>query len=104
MSDNETAKTVLKVSNVSKTFNLPHEKHQGLKQLIISTLQGKRNSGYEKQRVLKDISFEVNEGDFFGIVGRNGSGKSTLLKIISGIYEPDGGKLEINGSLVPFIE
>ena len=43
-------------------------------------------------------------GDFFGIVGRNGSGKSTLLKIISGIYVPDGGSVEVNGTLVPFIE
>lgn len=51
-----------------------------------------------------DINFEVHQGDFFGIVGRNGSGKSTLLKLISGIYVPDSGRIEVKGKLVPFIE
>jgi ABC-2 type transport system ATP-binding protein len=67
-------------------------------------LNGKRKKGYEKQHVLKSVSFEINKGDFFGIVGRNGSGKSTLLKILSGIYTPDSGIVQKVGSLVPFIE
>ena len=54
--------------------------------------------------VLKDISFEVHKGDFFGIVGQNGSGKSTLLKIISQIYTPNTGSVQVEGKLVPFIE
>ena len=54
--------------------------------------------------MLKDISFEVRQGDFFGIVGRNGSGKSTLLKIISQIYVPEKGSVSVKGKLVPFIE
>ncbi len=94
----------LSVKNVSKTFKLPHERHSGLKQSLISKLGGKHRKGYEEQHVLKDISFEVKKGEFFGIVGRNGSGKSTLLKLISNIYEPDSGKIKINGSLTPFIE
>lgn len=94
----------VKVDKLNKIFKLPHERHSGLKQLIINTLQGKAERGYEKQHVLKDISFEVKKGDFFGIVGRNGSGKSTLLKILSGIYTPNNGSVTINGSLVPFIE
>ena len=53
---------------------------------------------------MKDISFEVEKGDFYGIVGRNGSGKSTLLKIISEIYIPEKGKVTIDGKLVSFIE
>ena len=60
--------------------------------------------GYKEQHVLKDISFEVEKGDFFGILGRNGSGKSTLLKIISQIYEPEHGSVTVNGKLVSFIE
>lgn len=95
---------VVRVSGVSKSFKLPHEQHAGLKQAITSILSHKRKRGFEIQDALKDISFEVKKGDFFGIVGRNGSGKSTLLKILSGIYEPSKGTVEVNGSLVPFIE
>lgn len=94
----------IRVKSLNKTFKLPHERHSGLKQLLINTITGKAEKGYEKQHVLKDVSFEVYRGDFFGIVGRNGSGKSTLLKILAGIYTPDSGEVEINGSLVPFIE
>jgi ABC-2 type transport system ATP-binding protein len=59
---------------------------------------------YEKQEVLKGISFDIKKGEFFGIVGRNGSGKSTLLKLLAGIYTPDRGAIQINGKLTPFIE
>ncbi len=94
----------VKVEHLSKSFRLPHESHSGIKQLIINVFSGKHTKGYEEQHVLKDISFEVNKGDFFGIVGRNGSGKSTLLKLLAGIYTPDRGAIEIYGSLVPFFE
>lgn len=92
----------LKVEHVSKSFHLPNEKASGIKQAFINRMRGVK--GYTKQEVLKDISFEVKKGDFFGIVGRNGSGKSTLLKLISQIYTPNSGKITVNGSLVPFIE
>lgn len=92
----------LKVEHVSKSFHLPTEQSSSIKQVFINRMRGVK--GYTKQEVLKDISFEVKKGDFFGIVGRNGSGKSTLLKLISQIYTPDSGKITVNGSLVPFIE
>lgn len=92
------------VKDLYKSFRLPHENHNGIKQLILSVFSGKRKKGYEEQKVLQDISFEIKKGDFYGIVGRNGSGKSTLLKLISGIYTPDKGSVSINGSLTPFIE
>lgn len=94
--------TVLKVDHVSKYFKLPTEQATGLKQAFINWTKGIK--GYRKQQVLDDISFEVKKGDFFGIVGRNGSGKSTLLKLISGIYYPNGGSIQVKGKLVPFIE
>lgn len=92
----------LKVDHVEKYFKLPTEHSSEIKQVFINWTRGIK--GYKKQKVLKDISFTVNKGDFFGIVGRNGSGKSTLLKVISGIYPPNNGKIEINGTLIPFIE
>jgi len=87
---------------IKKSFKLPHEKQSSVKSIFVNLFRGKRS--YEKQNVLKGVSFEVKHGEFFGIVGRNGSGKSTLLKILAGIYTPTKGSVKINGKLVPFIE
>lgn len=92
----------IKVTGVSKSFKLPHEKSTSIKGALVGLFRTKRT--YEKQEVLKDISFEIKKGEFFGIVGRNGSGKSTLLKLLAGIYTPDKGHIQINGKLTPFIE
>ena len=96
------SKYALEVKHVSKSFRLPTEQANGIKQAFVNWSKGVK--GYREQHVLKDISFKVEKGDFFGIVGRNGSGKSTLLKIISQIYTPEKGSVKVNGSLVPFIE
>ncbi|MEK7599569.1 MAG: ABC transporter ATP-binding protein [Patescibacteria group bacterium] len=93
----------IKVDNVSKNFVLPHEKVSSVKSLFTSSTK-KRDKGKETQHALKDISFEIKKGEFFGIVGRNGSGKSTLLKILAGIYQPTVGSVSTKGKLVPFIE
>ncbi|HJP96895.1 MAG TPA: ABC transporter ATP-binding protein [Candidatus Saccharimonadales bacterium] len=95
-------KAIVTVDKVSKTFKLPHEKRSGVKQIFVDVF--KHKSGFESQQVLKDISFEIEEGDFFGIVGRNGSGKSTLLKLLANIYTANKGNVQVNGSLTPFIE
>lgn len=93
---------VLDVNHVEKWFKLPTEQASGLKQAFINWTKGIK--GYEKQQVLKDMTFQVHRGEFFGIVGRNGGGKSTLLKIISQIYYPNSGSVHVEGKLVPFIE
>lgn len=93
----------ISVENVSKNFKLPHEKADSVKSLFINPFNKNRKK-FEVQHALRDISFDIKKGEFFGIVGRNGSGKSTLLKIIAGIYQPNQGKVSINGRLVPFIE
>lgn len=93
----------IKVDGVYKDFKLPHQKVDSIKS-IFTGIYKKRVKNFETQHALKDISFEVKKGEFFGIVGRNGSGKSTLLKIIAEIYQPTKGTLQKNGKLVPFIE
>ena len=93
---------VLRVDHVAKMFRLPTEQATGLKMAFLNWTKGTK--GYTEQHVLRDINFEVRQGDFFGIVGRNGSGKSTLLKIISQIYTPEHGSVTVKGKLVPFIE
>ncbi|HMT18922.1 MAG TPA: ABC transporter ATP-binding protein [Candidatus Saccharibacteria bacterium] len=94
-------KYAIQVKSVTKSFRLPHEKRSSVKSIITSPF--KRNT-YEKQIALKGISFDVKQGEFFGIVGRNGSGKSTMLKLLAGIYTPDKGTVTVNGKLTPFIE
>ena len=92
----------ISVRGVSKNFKLPLEKHAGLKQTLINFRPGGKH--FKIQHALRDITFDIHRGEFFGIVGRNGSGKSTLLKMLAGIYPPVDGTIEINGSLTPFIE
>lgn len=99
MSDTQVA---IKVDSVYKNFRLPHEKVDSLKSAFVNPFR--RSVKVETQHALKDISFEVFEGEFFGIVGRNGSGKSTLLRILAEIYRPTKGKVSTKGKVVPFIE
>ena len=96
-----TGTAAVTVQGIKKSFRLPHEKQSSLKQAVLNFRQTK---SYEVLDVLKDVSFEVRQGEFFGIVGRNGSGKSTLLKTIAGIYIPSSGTVTLNGLLTPFIE
>lgn len=94
--------TMIKITDIHKSFRLPTERASGLKQAILNWFKGIK--GYTEHQVLKGVSLEVRQGEFIGIVGRNGSGKSTLLKILAQIYYPEQGAVEVNGTLVPFIE
>lgn len=97
-------KSVVTVKNLHKTFKLPNENHSGIKQAILNIFKKNKVKGYTNQKVLRGVSFDIKQGDFFGVVGRNGSGKSTLLKLLAGIYTPDNGSISTDGTIVPFIE
>ncbi len=92
----------IKVVGLSKDFKLPHEKTTTIKSAVVNFWHYDRS--YETQHALRDVNFEIEKGEFFGIIGRNGSGKSTLLKLLAGIYTPTGGSIEVDGLLTPFIE
>jgi ABC-type polysaccharide/polyol phosphate transport system ATPase subunit len=89
------------VDRVSKTFELPHERVHTLKERVLHPF---RSTSTETLRALQEVSAEVRQGEFFGIVGRNGSGKSTLLKCLAGIYKADSGDIYRAGRLSAFIE
>ncbi len=95
------APPAISLSHVSKTFRLPNEKFHTLKERALHPLRASRSS---LLHAVQDVSLEIGRGEFFGIVGRNGSGKSTLLKCLAGIYRIDGGAIEVDGRLSPFIE
>ena len=96
------SKTVLKVDQVGMKFNLNSEKVDDLKDYIIKFL--KHQLMYKEFWALKDVSFEVQQGERVGILGLNGAGKSTLLKVVAGVLKPTEGSVEIKGSIVPLLE
>jgi ABC-type polysaccharide/polyol phosphate transport system ATPase subunit len=88
-------------AGVCKEFRLPHESVHTLKERVLHPLRGRE---FERLLALDGVSFEVERGEFFGVVGRNGSGKSTLLRCLAGIYHLDGGSIAAAGRVSPFIE
>jgi ABC-type polysaccharide/polyol phosphate transport system ATPase subunit len=92
---------VIDVRGLHKTFQIPEQKLDTLKERF--THPWRRNE-FRELNVLRDVSFQVHQGEFFGIVGRNGSGKSTLLKILASIYRADSGRVRMAGRMAPFIE
>jgi len=90
----------VRVNEVSKRFRLYHERNQSLKSAI---LRG-RTSKHEEFWALKDISFDVIEGQTHGLIGSNGSGKSTLLKCLAKIYWPTSGTIEYRGRMASLLE
>jgi ABC-type polysaccharide/polyol phosphate transport system ATPase subunit len=98
---NDQSKIAIHVKGVSKKFLIPHEKISTLRSAFVNLF--KRHS-FETFNALDNVSFDVFQGEFFGIIGRNGSGKSTLLKILAGVYASDSGTVDLQGAVSPFLE
>ena len=94
--------TMVKVDHVSMVFNMASEQLNSIKEYVIAA--AKRELRFKEFRALDDVSFEVKQGDVFGILGTNGSGKSTILKIIAGVLEPSKGACTVSGNIAPLIE
>jgi ABC-2 type transport system ATP-binding protein len=88
------------VQNVSKRFRLYLEKYTSLKEKLIHA----GRIPHEDLWALRDVSFEVQEGETVGILGRNGSGKSTLLKCVCGVLQPTSGQVVVRGKLAGLLE
>ena len=91
----------ISVKNISKKFKLFHEKRDSIYESAAGFFQKKSHS--EILQALDDVSFNVKHGEIFGIIGRNGDGKTTLLRIISKIYSPDSGSVDVKGRVIPVL-
>jgi ABC-type polysaccharide/polyol phosphate transport system ATPase subunit len=92
---------VIEARGIQKTFRIPEQRIDSLRERATHPFA---RVTYREHHALRDVSFDVRQGEFFGIVGRNGSGKSSLLKILASIYRADGGRARIAGRVAPFIE
>jgi ABC-2 type transport system ATP-binding protein len=92
---------VIEARDVRKTFRIPTHRIDSFKERMVRPLA---RADFRELRALRDVSFDIHRGEFFGIVGRNGSGKSTLLKILASIYRADAGSIRMAGRVAPFIE
>lgn len=95
-------KLAIDVKNVSMHFNMASENINSLREYL--TKLTKKQLFYKDFIAVNNVSFEVNKGEIFGIVGTNGSGKSTLLKMIAGVLTPTTGSIITNGKIAPLIE
>jgi ABC-type polysaccharide/polyol phosphate transport system ATPase subunit len=92
---------VVEVSHLRKRFRLPLDKSSTLKYRV---MHWSSSSRYRDLIALRDISFDIPQGQFLGIAGPNGCGKSTLLKILCRIYKADSGYARVNGEFSAFLE
>jgi ABC-2 type transport system ATP-binding protein len=95
------APVVIEAHGIDKTFRIPSHRIDSFKERMVHPFA---RMEYRELRALRDVSFVIRQGEFFGIVGRNGSGKSTLLKILASIYRADAGTIRMAGQPAPFIE
>ena len=93
---------MIEVSHITMDFRLDRNHTTNLKEYVVNLLLGKRK--VEMFHALDDVSFTIPRGSVTGLIGPNGAGKSTILKVISGIYRPTGGQVQVRGQIVPMLE
>ena len=98
----EEKKVIIDVNHVTVRFNLATQKIDNLKDYFVKLV--KRQLMFQEFLDLKDVSFQVREGEAWALIGTNGSGKSTMLKAISGIMKPYKGSITVDGTVAPLIE
>lgn len=94
--------SIIKVDDVSVRFNIASERVDNLKEYVIKIM--KHQLMFQEFYALKNVSFTIETGQAWGVVGTNGSGKSTLLKLLCGILKPYTGKVTTQGTIAPLIE
>ncbi|HHT9125896.1 MAG TPA: ABC transporter ATP-binding protein [Candidatus Brocadiia bacterium] len=96
--------TAIAVKNVSKKYPIYEKPLHRLQEAFVKNIFGRRKRFHKEFWALRDVSFDVEKGSTFGIVGKNGAGKSTLLQIIAGTIIPTMGSVEVNGRISALLE
>lgn len=91
---------IIEVSHINKTYNTYKKGSDRFKEAISFS----HRSLHSQFTALEDISFDLSKGECLGIIGTNGSGKSTLLKIITGVLQPTGGTVNVDGKISALLE
>jgi ABC-2 type transport system ATP-binding protein len=101
----KTNPVMIEVNQISKSFEYWSDRPSSMKTVLVNALRGNFALGKRTRfTVLDNVSFEIRQGEFVGIMGRNGAGKSTLMKLISGIYAPTSGQIKVRAPIAPLIE
>ena len=95
---------VIKFEEVWKYYPLYHYITGGFKTFIFNLPKFIKQMHSNKFLALKNISFEIQRGETFGIIGKNGAGKSTILGLIAEVMKPSSGKIVVNGRVSPLLE
>src|SRR4051794_16266342 len=93
---------VIEVEHLTQVYRVIHERPDTLRELFSKFFR--QNANFYSFEAVKDVSFQVHQGEMVAIVGRNGSGKSTLLKVVAGVYRPSAGSVKVRGTVAPLLE
>jgi ABC-2 type transport system ATP-binding protein/lipopolysaccharide transport system ATP-binding protein len=102
MSEIKEIEPVVEMEDVSVLYRVPRERVSGIKEYTIRWLQ--RKLQYVEFWALHGVTFHVNRGEVFGVIGRNGSGKSTMLKVMARVLRPSRGRIVTRGKVAPLLE
>jgi lipopolysaccharide transport system ATP-binding protein len=98
------SETVIQFDHLGKSYPYYYHITGGLKHFLFNLPKALKQARQNRFVSLHDISFEIQKGETFGVIGRNGAGKSTILGLIAGVLKPTVGRLEVNGRVSPLLE